>query len=128
MANTRLGLREDELFITPTSFAVSCISAVVSLAVSCTKDFISFPSSHTDIDGGFSRKSCLSRTVEYQSDRVPNIVHFIIDTLHCVIDPLGNFFQDLSGCHPNFLLCQFVQSLESIFDICLSKQLPQIFF
>ena len=115
-----LGMRHDALFISPTSFAVSCTSAVVSLAVSCRIDFTSFPSSHTEIDGGFSRKLSLWRTVKYQSDRILNIFHFIIDTLYRVVDTLGDL-QDLSGCHPNFLLCQFVQSLESVLDICLSQ-------
>jgi hypothetical protein len=54
-----------------------------------------------------------SRTIEY-------ILHFFVDAV--------SDLQQLCGCHTNFLLCQLVQSLERILDICLSHQLLQILF
>ena len=39
-------------------------------------------------------------------------------TLYVVSD-----LEELSRCHPDFLLCQFIQSLESVLDICISQQL-----
>ena len=54
-----------------------------------------------------------SRTIDYYFDR-------IADTI--------NDLQNLSVYHTSFLLCQFIQSLESILDLRLSQQLLQIFF
>ena len=77
----------------------------------------------------------------YHPDRIADIVHFTIDpcyltthTLNLIIDPC--YFvvnamrecQELRCCHPNFILRQFIQSLESVFNIRLSQQLLQIFF
>ncbi len=35
--------------------------------------------------------------------------------------------QELSGCHPNFFLCQFIQSPKRTLDVGLSQQPLQIF-
>ena len=54
-----------------------------------------------------------SRTISYQFDHIADTVSDL---------------QKLSRCHPSFLLCQFIQSLESVLDLCLSQQLLQILF
>ena len=59
-----------------------------------------------------------SRTIKYQFDRIADIFHFIIDAV--------SDLEELSRCHPGFLLCQFIQSLESVLDIRISQQLLQI--
>ena len=105
---------------------MSCIIAVVSLAVCCTIDFVSFPSSRKDVHEGIVGKYNTSRTIVYYSDRIADIFHFTIDALnpvidlcYFVVDAVGER-QDLRRCHPNFLLRQFVQLFERILDIRLS--------
>ena len=55
----------------------------------------------------------MSRTIEYQLNRIADIFHFVIDTV-CEL-------QELYSCHPNFFLCQLVQSPQGILNISLSK-------
>ena len=55
------------------------------------------------------------RTVEYQFDRIADVFHLFIDAV--------SDLEELSRCHPDFLLRQFIQSLESILDIRISQQL-----
>ena len=55
------------------------------------------------------------RTIEYQIDRIADIFHFIIDAV--------SDLEELSRCHANFLLCQFIQSLESVLNLRISEQL-----
>ena len=55
------------------------------------------------------------RTIEYQIDRIADFFYFIIDAV--------SDLEELSRCHPDFLLCQFIQSLESVLDIRISQQL-----
>ena len=84
----------------------------------------------------------------YHLDRITDIVHFTTHALDLVVDPChftiyglnitidSCYFvvdavcerQELRCCHPNFLLRQFIQSLESVLDIRLSQQLLQILF
>ena len=67
------------------------------------------------------------RTIMHHSDRIVDVSHFTIDALNVLIDPC--YFavdavgerQELRSCHPNFLLCQFVQRFECILDIRLSQ-------
>ena len=68
----------------------------------------------------------------YHSDRITDIVYFTTHTLYLVIDPcyftiytfnlvvnaMGEC-QQLRCCHSNFLLRQFIQSLEGILDLRL---------
>ena len=56
----------------------------------------------------------------YQFDCIADIFHLIIDAV--------SDLEELSCCHPGFLLCQFIQSPESVLDLRLSRQLLQIFF
>ena len=51
----------------------------------------------------------------------------IIDPCCFAVDAVGEC-QELCRCHPDFILCQFIQSLKSILDIRLSQQLLQILF
>jgi hypothetical protein len=66
------------------------------------------------------RKYDASHTIEYRFVRIAHIFHFIIDGV--------SDLQELSRRHPNFLLCQFIQSLGSVLDIGLSQQLLHILF
>jgi hypothetical protein len=81
------------------------------------------------------------RTIEYQFDRIADTVNFVIHNLHFVVDALNPVIdscyfvvdpvrklQELCGCHPYFVLCQFIQPLECVFDIRPPQQLLQIFF
>ena len=63
----------------------------------------------------------------YHFDRIADIVQFIIDTLHFIIDAVSDL-QELRVCHPSFLMCQFVQPTERVFDIRPSNQLLEIIF
>ena len=49
-------VRDDELFIPQTLFAISCITAVVSFPVCRKMNFASFPSSHIDDVHGVNMK------------------------------------------------------------------------
>ena len=51
-----LRVRDDELFIPQTLFAISCITAVVSFPVCRKMTFASFPSSHIDDVRGVNMK------------------------------------------------------------------------
>ena len=72
----------------------------------------------------------VSRTFIYHPDRMTDTFHFIthglnivIDLCYFVVDTMGEH-QELCRCHSNFLLCQFIQSLESILNLRISQQLP----
>ena len=110
-----LGLMADELITLLTSFAIMCIAAVVSLVVCCTIAFISFPSGHIPFMAESIRKHKTPRTIEYQFDRIIDVFHFILDAV--------SDLEELSCCHPGFLLCQFIQSFESVLNLRISQQL-----
>ena len=82
----------------------------------------------------FSEEINGPRTIVYHFDGIADILHFIINVLnpdvyscYFVVDSVGER-QELRSCHPNFLLCQFVQPYKRILDISLSQELLQIFF
>jgi hypothetical protein len=54
-----------------------------------------------------------SRTIEYQFERIADTLHFIINAF--------SDLQQLRGCHPNFLLRQFIQSPQRILDVRFSQ-------
>ena len=56
----------------------------------------------------------------YQFDCIADIFHLITDAV--------SDLEELSCCHPGFVLCQFIQSPESVLYLRLSRQLLQIFF
>ena len=65
----------------------------------------------------------------YHPDRITGSFRFttralnlVIDTCHFVIDTVGER-KELCRCHPNFLLCQCIQSLESVLNLPISQQL-----
>src|SRR5216684_3227596 len=53
--------------------------------------------------------------------------HSIVDTHHLLIDVVCHL-QLLHRCHPCFFLCQFVQSLQAILDVFVSRQFLQVPF
>ena len=61
-----------------------------------------------------------SRTFVYHPDRITNISHIVVDAV--------GERQELCRCHPNFFLCQFIQSFQSVLDLRLSQQFLQIPF
>jgi hypothetical protein len=56
-----------------------------------------------------------------------NTLHTVDDFSHLAIDARRKF-QDLRSRHQNLVMCQFIQSLQSILDISPPKQLLQILF
>ena len=69
----------------------------------------------------------VSRTIVYNPDRITHTLNFVINPCHFAVDPVCER-QELCRYHPNFLLCQFIQSLQSVLDLRLSQQLLQIPF
>ena len=69
----------------------------------------------------------VSRTIVYNPDRITHAFNFVINPCHFAVDPVGER-QELRRYHPNFLLCQLIQSLQSVLDLRLSQQFLQIPF
>ena len=69
----------------------------------------------------------VSRTTVYNPDRITHGLNFVINPCHFVVDPVCER-QELRRYHPNFILSQFIQSLESVLDLRLSQQFLQIPF
>ena len=124
------------------------ITSLTLLAISSTIAFVSFPSSHIDVYYGTRRKHNVLRTFVYHLDLIINICHFTTHTLDLAINPCYFIIyalnliidlccfvvytvgkrQELCRCHTNFILCQFIQSLECVLDLRLPQQLLQILF
>ena len=68
-----------------------------------------------------------SRTIEYQLNLVIDALNPVIDPRYFIIDAVSDL-QELRDCHPNFLLSQFIQPTERVFDIRLSNQLHEKLF
>jgi hypothetical protein len=59
--------------------------------------------------------------------RTVSTVQFAIDTLHSLLDAVGDP-QLLGRCHPSLFLCQFVQLFQIVLDVRVSDQLLQVLF
>ena len=70
--------------------------------------------------------------------RTGGIVQFVIDALYAVVDLVVDIHHSpldavsdprlLRRCHPSFFLCQLVQLLQTVLDVCVSDQLRQVPF
>ena len=63
-----------------------------------------------------------------------DILYIPLDALQSIIDAhyfdidVVRHLQQLHRCNPNLFLGQLVQPLQAILDVCVSRQLLQIFF
>src|SRR5260370_2446712 len=117
--------------------------------VCCMSTLVSFPSKHIRVKHSLlvNHQRWL-RTVNAHCNLVVDSLYFVmntgnstlnashslVDMRYLVVDADNSIIdsmcglQNLRSCHPNFLICQFVQPLEPIFYLSLSDQFLQVFF